>query len=77
MDSYIGFHYYIQTNIDELIRQLNSHGAIDNQDVYGLINKFDTGKGKVLNEQIDILIKILDIDGSFSFISDSGFIEKK
>ncbi len=51
--------------MEDLVKELNSHGAINTQEVYNLINKYSNDKIKVSKEQIDILVKILDIDGSF------------
>lgn len=46
--------------------------------MYNLINKYSNDKIKVSKEQIDILVKILDVDGNtFAYLLDSGFIEKK
>lgn len=57
------------------MRELNTHGAINAEEVYELINKYDSGNGEgsgeegserkvnVSKEQIDILFKILDVDG--------------
>ena len=51
--------------MEDLVKELNSHGAINTQEVYNLINKYSNDKIKVSKEQIDILVKILDIDGRF------------
>ena len=49
------------------MKELNSHGAINTQEVYDLINKYSNDKIKVSKEQIDILVKILDVDGNCMF----------
>lgn len=77
-DAYVGFHYYIRTYMEDLVKELNQHGAINTQEVYTMINKYSNDKIKVSKEQIDILVKVLDVDGTLFLIhSDSGFIEKK
>lgn len=51
--------------MEDLVKELNNHGAINTQEVYNLMNKYSNDKIKVSKEQIDILVKILDIDGRF------------
>lgn len=67
-EEYVGFHYYIRQNMDELIRELKSHGAINSEEAFNLINKFNTDTTKVSREQVNILMKILDVDGKLFVI---------
>lgn len=46
-DAYVGFHYYIRTYMEDLVKELNQHGAINTQEVYMMMNKYSNDKIKV------------------------------
>ena len=69
-EAYLGFHMYMQTNINELKQVLSQRGAIEAVEFSKLINKYVKKDYIVERDEVDIIVKLLDTDNS-------GFIQKK
>ena len=58
----------MQTNIDELKKNLNNKGALSTHEITELMNKFVVKEERVTDEQINILVMLLDTDRNCGFI---------